>query len=71
MGRTVRKNKMKQEEQENIFVAEIQNTLARMSAEFDLSTFFVIGALEIIILDIKQKMMDNLYGYEDEDEEVP
>jgi uncharacterized membrane protein YoaK (UPF0700 family) len=59
---------MKQEEQENIFVAEIQNTLARMSAEFDLSTFFVIGALETILLDIKQDLLDTLNGCEEEEE---
>jgi hypothetical protein len=59
---------MNQTAQENIFIEEVQKTLARMSAEFELSTFFVIGALEIILMDIKADLLNDLYGDEGEEE---
>ena len=58
---------MKQEQQESIFVAEIQKTLERMSAEFELSTFFVIGALETILHGIKEDLLVVLNGDDDEE----
>jgi hypothetical protein len=62
---------MTDEEQESHFVQEIQKTLSRLAAEFDLSTFFVIGALEIILLDIKQDLLDTLNSEDEEEEDLP
>jgi hypothetical protein len=58
---------MTDEEQESHFIHAIQQRLEQLAAEFDLSTFFVIGALETILFDIKQDLLNTLN--EDEDEE--
>jgi hypothetical protein len=61
---------MNQNQQENIFIQEVQRTLSRMAAEFELSAFFVVGALEIILLDIKQDLMDALNNGDEGEEEM-
>jgi hypothetical protein len=63
---------MTREEQESVFAVEVQKTLSRLASEFDLSTFFVIGALEVILLEIKQDLLNTLHSEgEDEEEDLP
>jgi hypothetical protein len=69
VGRTIRRFKMNREEQEYIFIEEVQKTLGRLASEFDLSTFFVVGALEIILLDLKADLLDELNDDEEEEDE--
>ena len=45
---------MHQHDQESIFIEEVEKLINRMTKELDLSYPFVIGALELIIHDIKQ-----------------
>lgn len=59
---------MSETEQQSIFVEEVQKTLGRMAEEFDLDTFFVIGALETILLGIKQDFIKTLNEFEDDEE---
>lgn len=59
---------MTREEQETIFSIEVQKTLSRLADELDLSTFFVIGALEVILLDIKQDLLKDIQSEDEEDE---
>jgi hypothetical protein len=44
---------MRRELQEKVFVAEIRKRIFQLFDEFDLNTHFVIGALEMIVHEIK------------------
>jgi len=45
---------MDQNDQETIFIEQVEKLINRLTKEFDLTYPFVIGALELIIHDIKQ-----------------
>ena len=58
---------MRRDLQEQAFVAEIRKRIFHLVNEFDLNAFFAIGALEMIIHELKNDI-DLFNDIEDEDD---
>jgi hypothetical protein len=57
---------MRRELQEKAFLAEVRKRIDHLVDEFDLDAFFLIGALEMIIHEIKNDI--DLFSYDETEE---
>ena len=60
-------NEMRRRIQEQAFVAEVRKRIFHLVDEFNLNAFFLIGALEMIVHEIKNDI--DLFSVEEEEED--